>query len=165
MPKMKISGGLTGYARALRELGVVRADSCVKLALYEGARVVADQVRENLQALPEDRFRFLRNEQYNVVTPEEKADLLDALSVTPHRMEGDGWTVKIGFAGYGKRQHPTKKDPSGIPNNMIAGSIESGSSVRQKHPFVRPAVAQARARAQAAMQERFDEAVNQAIKE
>lgn len=166
MPRMRVdASGLAGFRKGLTALSTTALDGCLKLSLYEGAKVIADQVRQNLQALPEDKFRFLRGkDMYNVVTREEKEDLLDALDVTAHKRVGESWTVKITFAGYGKRQHPTKAYPNGIPNPMIAASVESGSSVRRKHPFIRPALAQAKAAAEAAMSARFDEAVNKTMK-
>lgn len=46
--------------------------------------------------------------------------------------------VKLGFDGYNTVK--TNSYPNGQPNVMIARAIESGSSIRDKHPFVRPAV-------------------------
>ena len=55
-------------------------------------------------------------------------------------MENDKgyWNVKLGFDGYNKVK--TKTYPNGQPNAMIARATESGSSVREKTPFVRTAV-------------------------
>lgn len=169
MPKMKLdTTKLKGLRAALRDLSGAQLDGCLKAALYEGAACVADAVRENIEALPEDGFRYLRNgDSFAVLTAETKADLADSLGVSAHRQEegGDAWSVSVGFQGYGSRQHPTKQYPNGIPNQMIARAIESGSSVRQKHPFVRPAMDRAKAEAERRIQEKFDQMAKQFIKE
>lgn len=46
--------------------------------------------------------------------------------------------VKLGFDGYNGMK--TKKYPKGQPNVLLARSIESGSSIAKKRPFVAPAV-------------------------
>ena len=60
--------------------------------------------------------------------------------------DGQGWNTKAGFAGY-MEEGKSKKYPNGLPIPLLARSIESGSSVRQKHPFVRAAVKSSRDKA------------------
>ena len=66
--------------------------------------------------------------------------------------------MKIGFDGYNEVQ--TKTFPNGQPNALIARSIESGSSTREKTPFLRPALAAARKQAIEAARVKFDEAIH-----
>lgn len=118
-----------------------------KKAIYVGAKVVADKVKANLQALPTDKFRFLRDgDKLNVLTELQKQDLKDGFGVTPIKQDWDGnYNAKIGFDGYGSK--PTKAYPKGLPNILLARAIESGSSVRRKKPFFRPAVSASEERA------------------
>ena len=136
------------------ELGKLAEDmpGIVHVALYEAAGVVADQIREAIAALPYDRHRFLRGDDtFGGISRLQKGDLLAGLGVSPHRLSGYGdWTVIIGFNGYGTKG--TKTYPDGVPNMMLARSIESGSSVRRKIPFVRQAVAASRGKALAVME-------------
>lgn len=117
-----------------------RSDEIAKRALYDAADVVANKVRANIEAIPEDNFRFLHEEdQLSSVSRGQKDDLLNGLKVTPIDKDGSGWwNVVVGFDGYGS--FPTKKYPKGVPNLLLARSVESGSSTRKKHPFSRPAV-------------------------
>ncbi len=129
----------------------------VKAAIAAGAKVVADAIRKALEALPTDKFRFLRDgEKYIGPTEREKADMLESFGITPiQRDRDDNWNAKIGFDGYGSL--PTKKYPKGVPNQLVARSVESGSTVRKKTPFVRNTVNQVKKTAQDAMAKATDE--------
>lgn len=116
-------------------------DDISKMALYDGAKVLADEIKINLKALPtDDPDRKLRDgSQYTSLTTHEKEHLLKGFGIS--KIQGnsvEGHDVAVGFGGYG--DFKTKKYPKGVPNQLIARSVESGSSVRQKHPFVRPAI-------------------------
>ena len=58
---------------------------------------------------------------------------------------------------------PTKQYPKGLPNQLLARAIESGSSVRQKKPFVRPAVTATKKQAIAEMEKIIDEEVEKSM--
>ena len=111
-----------------------------KKAIEKGAGIVADKIRENIMKLPEDTYRFLEDgEKFNGLPKSQKLDLLDSLGITPIKQDRDGiWNAKIGFDGYGS--FSTKAYPKGLPNQLLARAAESGSPVRFKTPFVRPAV-------------------------
>lgn len=117
-----------------------RSDAIAKRAIYEGANIIADKIRDNLEALPEVEFRRLTDgEKFSGVPMSQKEDLAASFGVTPIKKDKDeNWCAKIGFDGYGR--FPTKSYPQGIPNQLLARAVESGSSVRNKTPFVRPAV-------------------------
>lgn len=64
---------------------------------------------------------------------------MDSFGLAPIQTDKNGFRhTKAGFDGYGKLK--TKEYPNGVPNEMLARAVESGSSVRVKKPFVRPAV-------------------------
>ena len=149
---------LGAYALQLaRYASQVRGGKMLEHAVHDGAEIVADKIRENLQALPEESFRALREgERFNGLPPSQKDDLLRGFGLTPISADKSGFLhTKAGFDGYG--QHPTKKYPQGVPNQLLARAVESGSSVRNKTPFVRTAVAATSKAAVQAMQRTIDE--------
>lgn len=132
-------------------------------ALYEGAGIMADAIREKINALPVDTPRRLKDhDAFRVLVEEDKEDLANSLGIDEFEKSEDGIRTVIGFAGYGR--HKTKKYKNGIPMPMLARSIESGSSVRQKHPFVRPAVNGARAAVRAKVIAFAEDEINKLIK-
>lgn len=142
----------------LSELGS-RSIEIGKRAVREAANIVADKVRSNIENLPEDTFRRLtEGDRFGVVTGSQKKDLLDNMGITPVSVSDDGYiNVKVGFHGYGS--HRTKKYPKGLPNQLLARAIESGSSVRNKTPFIRPAINKTQDEAIDKMQEVINEEI------
>ena len=139
------------------------AEEVLRRSLYDGAKVVADKVKQGIEGLPTEPSRWLRDgEQYSGITEGQKSDLTAALGVSVHRQTSTGWDTVIGFDGYGSR--PTKKYPKGLPNQLLARAIESGSSVRRKNPFIRRAVNSCRKDAIEAMKKTFDEEVEKRVK-
>lgn len=158
MATISFKGG-DEYALKLSRLAT-QSEDVAKRAVFEGAKVVADKIGTNLDALPEESFRYLRGGEKFVGIPQrQKQDLKDSFGITPITRDADGnWNAKIGFDGYGGI--PTKKYPQGLPNQLLARAIESGSSVRQKKPFVRPAVNATKKKAVEVMKKIIDEETN-----
>lgn len=126
-------------------------DEPLEKAVKAGAEIVADKIRDNLNALPEEEFRMLgEGETFQGLPEGQKRDLQDSFGLTPIEKDKNGFIhTKAGFDGYGS--FPTNAYPEGIPNQLLARSVESGSSVRQKTPFVEPAVKATRKKAVEAM--------------
>lgn len=150
-----------------------KSDEIAKKALYEGAKVIADAVKENIKTLPTEKARWLDNdkgEKYNVCTPQQKDAISNGFGITHMENDADGFNLKVGFdtVGYvvysGNKYKFTKKYPIGMPIPMLVRSIEHGSSVRQKHPFVRPVITSHRKEAKLKMQETVDEEVKKIMK-
>ena len=120
-----------------------RSEETIKMAIYEGAGTLTDQIRENLEA--------------NLSGSEQSTGALEAaLGISPVIQDRDGvWNAKIGFDGY---------DEKGVPNQLKARVMESGSSKIQKRPFVRPAVDASKKAVEAAMQQVIDEETEKIIK-
>lgn len=131
----------------------------IKSAIFAGARVLADSIKAKLNALPTDKFRFLRNgNKFSGPTQSEKNDLIESFGVTPISKNKNGnWSAKIGFDGYGST--PTPKYPNGVPNQLVARSVDSGSSIRKKTSFMRHGIASAKSAAQEAMAAATDEGI------
>ena len=150
---------IRGFDELELQLSKLADPELAKDVVMAGAQPIADEIRKSIEALPEDKFRYLKkNEVFTGVPKQQKQDLLDSLGITPPDIDFDGNTnTKIGFDGYGKI--PTKKYPKGVPNQLLARAVESGSSVRKKTPFIRKAVNKAKKLAEAEMQKKLDEKV------
>lgn len=140
MAKWIVGKGLESYIAYLQKIDAI-TDEAIGKAVYEMAKPVADAVRANIQALPtvsnEANIATYR-QGYSRLSEPEKKGLLDGFGVSPMQDDGGYKNVKLGFDGYNSVK--TKKYPNGQPNALIARVTESGSSYRQKTPFVRPAV-------------------------
>ena len=148
-------GGFKGfeqYGQALKELEFTAAQGeMLEEAVKAGAKPVADEIRRRLDALPSAPFeRLPEGEKFSFLPEGQKRDLQDSFGLTPVDRDRRGFVhVKAGFDGYGS--FPTKSYPKGIPNQLLARAAESGSSVREKTPFVRPAVNATRKESEAEM--------------
>ena len=104
------------FALALSHLAT-QSDEIAKKAIFEGAKVIADKIKSNLEG---------------VLSSEATGELVASFGVTPIEKDASGnWNAKIGFDGYGT---------DGVANQLKARVLESGSSKQRKKPFVRPAV-------------------------
>lgn len=150
---------IRGFDELELQLSKLADPELAKDVVMAGAQPVADEIRKSIEALPEDRFRRLKKGEVFIGVPrQQKQDLLDSLGIAPPDVDYDGNTnTKIGFDGYGKI--PTKKYPKGVPNQLLARAVESGSSVRKKTPFIRKAVNKAKKLAEAEMQKKLDEKI------
>ena len=123
------------FALALSHLAT-GSEEIAKKAIYEGANIIADKIKSNLEG---------------VLSDEATGELVDSFGVTPIDRDADGnFNAKIGFDGY---------DSKGVANQLKARVIESGTSKKQKHPFVRPAVNATKKQAVARMGEIITEEI------
>lgn len=131
--------GADDFADKLLALGEESA-KIAKHALYEGAGTVADALRAAVESLPEGtpKGNSPSGHPFEGLTREDKEDLLNGLGVARFEEGHNSVSTAISFSGYARRTE--KNHPNGVPLALIARSMESGSSVRKKHPFVRPTV-------------------------
>lgn len=138
----------------------------IKGAVYDGAKEVADAVKEKLNGLETiSDFRGIvqkRKNEPGLITEMEKEGLVASMGLAGMENDGGYINTKIGFSGY--NEVITKTYPKGQPNVLIARACESGSSAMIKQPFVRPGVQQARGAAQKAMQKRLDDEIDKIMK-
>lgn len=145
MAKMQINASLDNYIKELMRFANDEPEIAKKV-VNVGAQPVADEIRSQLNNLPKDTFRHLKEDELFEGLPEKQwKDLSESLGISPCSVDQDGNTnVKVGFKGYGS--FPTKKYPKGVPNALLARAVESGSSVRKKTPFVRPGTNKSRSK-------------------
>lgn len=129
-------------------------------AVFEMAKVVADKVRANIEALPtvSNAANIAMYKQgRSKLSDEEKKGLLDGFGISPTQNDNGYINVKLGFDGYNSIK--TKKHPKGQPNALIARITESGSTYREKTPFIRPAIQATKKAAERAGQIKIDERI------
>lgn len=161
MAKWIMGKGLNRYIEYLQKINAV-ADEVIGEAVYEMAKVVADKARANIQALDaapkgETTYKVSETTIKSRLSEEQKKGLLDGFGVSPMQDDSGYRNVKLGFDGYNSIK--TKKYPKGQPNALIARVTESGSSYREKAPFMRPAVNASKKPAEAAGRAKFDERI------
>lgn len=159
MAKWIVGKGLDSYISYLQKIDAV-TDEAIGEAVYEMAKVVADSVRASIQALPtvsNEANIATYKKGYSRLSDKEKQGLLDGFGISPLQEDSGFVNVKLGFDGYNSVK--TKKYPKGQPNVLIARVTESGSSYREKTPFMRPAVNASKKQAEAAGRAKFDERI------
>ena len=132
--------GFDQYAASLQRIGK-NTPEIIGAGVYAMADVVANQMRENIKQLP-----AVKNEAniatyrkgYSKLSEPEKEGLLEGFGISKLQNEDGYMNVKLGFDGYNSVK--TKKYPKGQPNALIARITDSGSSYREKTPFVDDAV-------------------------
>lgn len=157
MAKLKFDG-LDEYEKQLLKLQEVSKE-CVGQAIYKGAGIVADAVKRNIESLPIDTRRVKNGQMLQGITETQKQGLRDGFGISKMRSENGYVHVKIGFDGY--NGSVTKKYPNGQPNSVIARSVNSGSSFRQRIPFVDNAVNSSKDACEQAMKNTFDKVLQE----
>lgn len=153
--------GLDEYLQNLQRVEK-NTPEIVGKVVYGMADIVADAVREEINALPAEpdveALKSWSKDTRAPLTVKEKKGLQKGFGITKMLEEDGYYHVKLGFDGYNDIK--TKKYPKGQPNVMIARAIESGSSIRDKHPFIRPATNKSRKSAEKRAQTIIDEEIN-----
>ena len=156
MAKMTISG-LDDFSTMLYNIG----DKGIEIAtnaVYSGAGTLIEKVKEEINALPVEEGYLPNGRKRRAVTQKEKDNLISHIGISRIETIGGKTTVAIGFDGY--TDYATKKYPSGVPVPLIARSIESGSSVREKIPFLRKAATNNKERVKSDMINAADMTIN-----
>ena len=149
--------GTEEFADKLLALGTKAEDMC-KMAVYDGAGVVADALRSSVNTIP----IVTTAHPFDGLSEEDREDLAGGIGIAKFDSDGNGVTTAISFNGYARRKE--KKFENGVPLALLARSLESGSSLRAKHPFVRPAIAAAKAAALSAMAEKVEEEIKKTMR-
>ena len=134
--RLQVGKGMDEYLQKLGNLELT-APEAIGEAIYQGADIVADAIRTNIQNLPVDDRPGIKDKITGLKSIQKKG-LLVSFGISPSRNDNGYINVKAGFDGYNAIK--TKKYPKGQPNAMIARTFESGNSFTKKIPFVAPAV-------------------------
>lgn len=151
--KLAVGKGIDNYISSLEKLNLA-SEGQIKMAIYEGAKVVAEEIQKNVRALPvQDTW----SEKVTGIKSIQKKGLEYGFGISKMKVEGGAINTKLGFDGYNKLK--TKRHPEGQPNAMIARVFESGNSFTKKTPFVAPAIRAKREEAERIMGETIDREV------
>lgn len=138
-----------------------QAPAIAAQALYEGAGIMADEVKKGAEAIRTAPFQFARK-NVRLPSPEEKEIVMKAAAgIAKFNRGEDSVDTSVGYrnAGYamlGKKQKP-------IP--QIVNAINSGTSFMQKQPYVRKAASKGAPKAIQAMKAKIEEAFEAITKE
>lgn len=133
--------GLREYELRLSKLGK-ESKEIAGHAIYEGAGIVADEVKRGIESLPS-------------VTGVTKAGLAEGFGISKIQDDDGFYNVKLGFDGYNDK---------GEPNVMMARIMESGTSKVPKTGFVKKAVKRSRGKCERKMAEVFDREIEKIMK-
>lgn len=137
------------------------SEEIARKAIYAGAKVTADRVKENIRALPAvkdlDNIHAYQAGKKMHLTVAQKRGLIESFGISPLQDDNGYINVKLGFDGYNDVK--TKAYPHGQPNQMIARVVESGSSYMDATPFMKTGVNATRKAAVAEMQRVIDEEI------
>lgn len=154
--------GLKDYELMLSRLEGA-TDDMIGRAVYAGAGIVADAVKQGIQSLPVvTGYGTDTNPLPGGVTAAQKAGLLDGFGISKLQDAGGYLNVKLGFDGYNRTR--TEMYPQGQPNQLVARGVESGTSWKQKKPFIRPAATRSRKAAETEMKRVLDEEIEKIAK-
>ena len=148
--------GQSEYYKKLQQLQeIYQKDGPLKRVVYKGASVVADAIRARIEGIPVTGFQRLpKGKKFSGISKEQKEDLRKGFGLSKIKRENGYVNTKAGFEGGGS--YPTNTYPYGVPNALLARSVESGSSVREKYPFVAPAVRASKDEAVRGMENEID---------
>lgn len=150
--------GFDRYFDSLVELDRKTVGIC-KQAVYEGANIVANSVRNEIYSIPATKVGYVPGTvQIEGVTRAQRSGLLSGLGIAKMRVDNGFVHTKTGFNGYNDRH--TIKYPNGQPNNMIAWSLERGSGKHKRYAFISTGAKKAWAAATKAMAEKVNEEIN-----
>ena len=130
--------GLDGYEELLKKLDA-NVNDFIKAGVYEGAKVIADEVRRELNAVPEDEKWGTENYKLYGLKKEQIEGLINGFGISKMEEERGFLNVLIGYQGYNTLK--SERWPKGQPNAMIARVLESGTSFSQKIPIMKRTIA------------------------
>lgn len=145
------------YLAKISKLEAALKDEVCGAAIYGAAGIVADEIRSQLKAVPTDEGYGTASEPTRGPKAGQKEGLLDALGISSMEEKSGYYDVKIGFDGYNGIK--TKRWPNGQPNQMVARSIERGTTWMKANAFVKRAMAATRKRALEFMKHSVDESI------
>ncbi len=131
-------------------------------AIYVAAGLVADAIDAKLAGVPTDERWGSPGAVKAGPREAEAQSVYNALGIAKMQDDNGFINVKIGFDGYSPLK--STRWPNGQPNQMLARSIERGTSFMAANPFVKPAVASTKGAAVNAMKEKVDEQISKIMK-
>lgn len=154
MPYQMKVDGMTEISELLSQMEE-RAPAVAAKALYQGAGIMAEEVRNGAAGIRTAPFKWASASKgaSRLPSPEEK-EIVQAAAAGIAKFHKDGTEVdtSVGFrnAGYAKLKDKT------VPIPKIVNAINSGTSFMQKQPFIRKAARSGAPRAMKAMKDAIE---------
>lgn len=153
MPRIELKG-FKQYIELL-DITAAQANRMVKKSVYPGAKIVANQCKKEIRSLVTDEDRS-HGRMRNGPTKADVVGLINSLGIAKGRYNSDGtYDVKLGFDGYNELTK-SKRHPKGLPNMMVARSVNSGTSFMKAQPFMEKTIRLTERDAVNAMSDQFD---------
>ena len=129
-----------------------KAPAVAARALYDGAGIMADEIRKGTETIKTAPFQYARNGT-RLPSPEEK-EIVSQAAVGIAKFDKNGTEVdtSVGFRQSGYAELNGKQKP--IP--VIVNAINSGTSFMNKQPFIRKAANSGAPKAMKAMKDRIE---------
>lgn len=140
--------GLDEYIAKIEQLTVHSRGIC-KMSLWEGGKVVGDNIRSALNNIPEQDHYVPKGTMRKGLTKEQKSGVISGFGLAKMRQDGGSISTKAGFHG----------STDGKRNSALMRGVESGTSYMEKHPIVRPAINKSRSAAVSAIEAKFSEVI------
>ena len=150
-----VSGGgwrfdTKGFGETMQALeACTNINGIQKLALYQGADSVADEMRRQVSSLKTSQHYMTGKMRY--CFPEDKAALEKNLGIAKFSETKDGVNTKVGFDDYFEGRNGER-----IPVPLVANAINAGTSFMYKQPFISKTIANAKTEAYKRMESVFD---------
>lgn len=126
------------------------SEEMAKKAIYEGAKILADQIKSNIESLPTDEEWGTSENLKKGPSAAEKQEIKEAFGLA-EMFDSNGFiNTKLGFDGY---------NSDGKALQMIARSINSGTSFMKKNDFFTKGVRQGKERATEKMKEILEQEI------
>lgn len=134
--------GYDEYAKKITKLGRAGA-GIIRYSVYDAAGMVIEAIKANTPLSKDKHGQTIGG------------DLRDSAILTNFVNDKGYIYTSVQFVGY---------DRYGQPNAIAARVLESGSSTRNKHPFIGPAVRKVRAAAEAKIGANLNKKINEIMK-
>ena len=151
---MRYEMNVDGMAEISELLGKLeeRAPAVASGALYEGAGVMADEIRKGAETIKTEPFKYTKNGT-RMPSPEEKEIVQTAAAgIAKFNKNGTEVDTSVGFRNAGYAELAGKM----VPIPKIVNAINSGTSFMRKQPFVRRAASKATPKALEAMRKKIE---------
>lgn len=149
-----------GIDDLVKEINSMQAhtDEFCGVALYNGAKVVADSVKQAIIELPIDNTVYVKNGMKYGPSRDQKTGLINGFGITKMRKDDGVYNVKLGFDGFNTIK--TNAWPNGQPNSLIARAVEGGTSFLRPNKFFAKAINRSKKECEQKMQSSLENYMN-----
>ncbi len=166
MAKLIVGNNISDIMERYRKAGN-NVNSVCKVAVYKGAKYMADEIKRELKALPvvdgkNGKPPYVhKGKKLESISSIQKKDLIKSFGISKFNNDSGRLTVKLGFDGYGS--YATKKHLNGIPNQLLIRSLEKGTSFLNKNNVVTRTVNKSKNKVEKIIVDNFYESIKKEL--